>query len=84
MKPTYIFAALLGLAVAAPSPTPESFDVDLSGLVEDGLETRAADVTLEIRACGGLEYCVGHRCVRLVYSPIPRSSTCITYKYGPC
>jgi hypothetical protein len=82
MKPTYIFAALFGLAIAAPAP--ESFDVDLSGLVEDGLETRAADGTLDRRACGGLEYCVGHRCVRLVCSAIPRSTTCITYKYGPC
>ena len=44
------------------------------------------EASLEKRAnCGSLETCVGHRCVRLVCMPASRfTTTCITYKYGPC
>jgi hypothetical protein len=79
MKVTYILAALVGLAVAAPSPAPESFNVDLSGLVDDGLQARSGG-----DGCPSQQTCIGHRCVMLVCSPITRTTTCITYKYGKC
>ncbi|KAM5354831.1 hypothetical protein ACJ41O_001477 [Fusarium nematophilum] len=97
MKYPISLISMIGLSMAAPSAevpqaqdvaeaaeTDKGFNVDLSALA--AFASEGEDGKLEARGkCGSLETCVGRRCVRLECMPISQyTTTCITYKYGPC